>query len=845
MSKEALARVKINKLLESAGWRFENNADGPANIKCEHRITKKPYANSELGDDFEKAQNGFIDYLLLNSDKRPIALIEAKRESINPLNAKEQAREYARSISVRHIFLSNGNMHYYWDLQNGNPIRISKFLSNSELGIAQAWSPNPEAMARVEIDENYIAVSMDAQWNSYTPSQKATVAINKDIRILRDYQLEAIKKVQSAYVKGNRNFLLEMATGTGKTLLSAAIIKMFLRSGNADRVLFLVDRLELETQAYKNFQAYLASDSISSVIFKDVRDNWATAQIVITTIQSLSSNNRYLSEFTPNDFHLIISDEAHRTLGGNNRVIFDYFIGSKLGLTATPRDYLKGVNQAELQNSDPRQLERRLMLDTYDMFGCKDGVPTFRYSLLDAVNHEPPYLVNPFVLDARTTVTTDLLSKKGWSVKLTAEDLDEQTIESETYFKKDFEKKFFSPETNSAFVKAFLANAKRDPITGEIGKTIFFAVTRNHARIITELLNKEIENIYPHKYNSDFAIQITSDIPLAQSMTVSFATNNLKGFTNFNPELIDYKSSKARVCVTVGMMTTGYDCQDILNVVLARPIFSPSLFIQIKGRGTRLWTFSYDDKDIKYSEKKDNFYLFDFFANCEYFEKEFKYGEVLELPPLGTGTGGETPPPSSGFTYTGPDNLVPIVKEQIGLSGMKIDREAFSKGFEAKTKEDITNNPSLLEAADQEEWDVIIQHVQDKIFNQPTEYWNREKLQESYNVDRRLSLREIVMKAIGKITRFKSRDELADEEFERLLSVDGVDGSKYYELRELFKAYCLFDDIRPILDNKEYPRLATEARLPLKTLEVLGKEQIDLTLNYIKDNVSINKYLKA
>lgn len=851
-NKEAQARIKINKLLDASGWRFFETDSGISNISCEHRISKKKYRTDDLGNDFEKAENGFIDYLLLNLEKRPVALVEAKRESINPLDAKEQAREYAKSINVRYIFLSNGNVHYYWDLQNGNPIRVSKILSLEELGEAQRWEPNPEGMAIQQIDENYIAVSQDSHWLSYSEEEKDLAKINKGIRVLRDYQINAVKKIQAEYSKGQRRFLLEMATGTGKTLLSAAIIKMFVRSGNADRILFLVDRLELESQAYRNLFAYLSKDSINPVIYKETKHNWANAQIVITTIQSLSHNNKYLTEFSPNDFQLIISDEAHRTISGNNRVIFEYFIGSKLGLTATPKDYLKGVDLNEMQDEDPRQLERRLLIDTYQTFGCPNGIPTFRFSLLDAVQHQPPYLVNPHKVDARTDVTTELLSKDGWSLKLAkennADEVDSNSKaaeeESETFFKEDFERKFFSLETNVSFVKAFLQHAKKDPITGEIGKTIFFAVSRKHAAKLTKLLNDEIEKLFPGKYNSDFAVQVTSNIPLAQDMTTNFSNNNLNGLTQFKTDFIDYKSCKTRVCVTVGMMTTGYDCQDILNVVLARPIFSPTLFIQIKGRGTRLYDFKYDDDKTKIIKSKDNFYLFDFFANCDYFENEFDYDEKIILPPVGgDGPPPPPPPPVGNYTYTGPDEIKQVNEEQIGLNGMRIDREAFSKNFETTTQEEIRKNPDLIEAANEEEWDVIEEFVKTKIFNKPEEYWNQEKLQEAYGVDRRLSIREIILKALGKLDRFKTRDEIADDYFERFLSVDGVDGSKFYELRTLFKAYCLFDDLRPILDRKEYAYLATDSRINIKDLQTLGAEQISLTLNYIKDNVPINKFL--
>jgi type I restriction enzyme R subunit len=96
--------------------------------------------------------------------------------------------------------------------------------------------------------------------------------------------------------------------------------------------------------------------------------------VVVTPIQRRAPRNRFLHEFAPTDFQLIISDEAHRTIGGNNRAIFEYFVGAKLGLTATPRDYLKGVSE-RLHPDDPREYERRLLLDTYATFGCPDGNP--------------------------------------------------------------------------------------------------------------------------------------------------------------------------------------------------------------------------------------------------------------------------------------------------------------------------------------------------------------------------------------------------------------------------------------------------------------------------------------
>ncbi|MCB1190195.1 MAG: type I restriction enzyme HsdR N-terminal domain-containing protein [Leptospiraceae bacterium] len=144
--KEAQARVKIDKLLLEANWRLVEERGKKPNVICEHRITKKRYSTDSMGDDFEKAKNGFVDYVFFDNSNKPIGVLEAKRESVNPLEAKEQARTYAQSLNVRHIFLSNGNVHYYWDLEEGNPQVITKFLSLEELGEAKKWNPNPSRL---------------------------------------------------------------------------------------------------------------------------------------------------------------------------------------------------------------------------------------------------------------------------------------------------------------------------------------------------------------------------------------------------------------------------------------------------------------------------------------------------------------------------------------------------------------------------------------------------------------------------------------------------------------------------------------------------------------------------
>ncbi len=111
--KEATARIKINRLLEAAGWRFFPEGTAPANIRLEPSVAIQPVAPDALGSDFEKAERGLVDFLLLDARGFPLIVLEAKAEHKNPLAGKEQARRYAKAQNCRFVILSNGNLHYF------------------------------------------------------------------------------------------------------------------------------------------------------------------------------------------------------------------------------------------------------------------------------------------------------------------------------------------------------------------------------------------------------------------------------------------------------------------------------------------------------------------------------------------------------------------------------------------------------------------------------------------------------------------------------------------------------------------------------------------------------------
>lgn len=844
-NKEATARIKINKLLEAAGWRFFPSGGLPANIRLEAGATIKSTDIDAFGDDFEKVAKGYIDFLLLDAKGFPLIVLEAKSEDKNPLVGKEQARKYAKSQNCRFVILSNGNLHYFWDLERGNPYIITAFPSPNSVTAYQRVSPNPQRLIEEPVGADYIVLTQrpsyqsEAAWRNEA-ERPAFIQANR-LRFLRDYQLKAIQALQLAVKNGKDRFLFEMATGTGKTLTAAAVIKLFLRTGNAKRALFLVDRLELEDQAKKAFTALLSAD-FQTVIYKENRDDWIRAEIVVTTVQSLLFNNKYQRLFSPTDFDLVISDEAHRSIGGNARAVFDYFIGYKLGLTATPRDYLKRFDKEKSNSRDPREAERRLLLDTYRTFGCENSQPTFRYSLLDGV--KDGFLVNPTVIDARTEITTELLSEDGFIVAFTDDAGEDQ---QEAFKQSEFETRFFSDATNQILCKTFLENALRDPVSREVGKSIIFAVCQNHATKLVQVLNQMADRMFPGKYQSDFAVQVTSQISDAQQFTINFANNNLLGSANFLPA---YKTSKARVCVTVGMMTTGYDCTDILNLGLFRPIFSPTDFIQIKGRGTRKHNFLEQlfDETIKPTVNepaKTTFKLFDFFATCEYFEEKFKYDQVLKLPKPkgkggeGAGAGGTTTTPVT-YEHLGGDIIASIKEEVIGTEGMKIDRMFFEK-FE----ETVRENPVIVRDVEMGQWDRVIDYVNREVFNKPEDYFTLDKLRQAAAVDRRLTLREILEKIFGFIPRFKSKDELLEEEFAKFVADYKPEQAEVIPaVRAYFKAYITSDQVRGIIDRQEYTDLATNPVFSSGDFRAVPKEYRSLIPEYVKDYVPLNQFIQ-
>jgi type I restriction enzyme R subunit len=680
---EAFSRVLIDKALESSGW----------------NLLDFRQVRFELS-----GVTGRADYLL-NDERGALCVLEAKREDTDPYEAKEQARGYAENCRAPFIILSNGCEHWFWNylLPDQDAYRIERLPSREDLKrlrLKNMRPPRPLSTERITPD--------------YLKSYK------RDL-VLRQYQIKAMSVIASLFdSKRMRKFLLEMATGTGKTWLCAAIIRLFLATRNAERVLFIVDRIELAKQTLEDFAVLLPE--YKPVLYKTARrrpGELLGSCVVVATLQSLMVDRRYREEFTPFHFDLVINDEAHRSIYGDAREVVQFFQATRIGLTATPKAYLKNVNIARLSSENPKALEARQLRDTYHYFGCEPGIPTYRYDVIDAVKDpEGPFLCLPKIFDLRSDITTKALEDSGWAVLVN---------EQEENFKiQDLERKIFTPTRNRVMCEAFLKEAQRDP-AGNIGKSLVFAVNQNHATALTKLFNELQPGI---------ALTITSRIDDASSLAKEFR---------------DGKRTE-RIAVSVDMLSTGYNCRDILNIGLMRPIFSPTEYIQIKGRGTRLYTFRLGHTEYA----KKNFFLLDFCAVAEYFEEEYDYTSPLKLPqgkkqkekPTTGGHGpgqateaeGGVPPeekapePRQIPVWEGVDTMVSREVRIVGPNGEKVDVMTFRGSFERDVKAFAGKDAEFKEAIEAEDDDTVETIMNERFYHKPEMFYSPDKLVVSYGV---------------------------------------------------------------------------------------------------------------
>jgi type I restriction enzyme R subunit len=567
MRTEAETRKElIDAKLYKAGWDVRNLSQ----VIVEFDISVPlPDGVSQPRTPYEGHQ--YCDYVLLGRDAKPLAVVEAKKTSKDPAIGREQAKQYCYNIQKQFggklpfCFYTNGLEIYFWDLENYPPRKVVGYPTRDDLERFQYIRENRKRLA----DE----------------------LINTKIAG-RDYQIRAIRSVMEGIEKKQRNFLLVMATGTGKTRTCIALVDALMRSGHAERVLFLVDRIALRGQALDAFKEHLPNEPRwpkdgEKLIAKDRRIYVSTYPTMLNIIREEGN------ALSPHFFDLIVIDESHRSIYNTYGEVLDYFKAINLGLTATPTDVIDH--------------------NTFKLFNCDDGIPTFAYTYEEAVTNKPPYLCNFQVMKIQTKFQEEGISKRTISLEdqkkliLEGKEIDEINFEGS-----ELEKTVTNRGTNALIVKEFMEESIKDPNGVLPGKTIFFCASMSHARRIEQIFDA----LYP-EYKGELAKVLVSDDPRVYGkggLLDQFTSNDMP-----------------RIALSVDMLDTGIDIRELVNLVFAKPVYSYTKFWQMIGRGTRLLE---SNKIKPWCTEKDRFLILDCWDNFEYFKLSPKGKEANGQIPL-------------------------------------------------------------------------------------------------------------------------------------------------------------------------------------------------------------------
>lgn len=542
LTEAATRKAYIDVMLTTAGWtRGMDWFD-------EYRIDEMP----------NKSGEGFADYVLFNDDGAPLAVIEAKRTSLDPSKGRQQAKLYADWLERKFgrrpvIFLTNGYETRIWiDQDRGYPERaVSGIYSKRDL---------------------------QKEFNKMALRRSLKGAVVDEHITNRYYQIEAIHAVCEAFDGRNRRkALLVMATGSGKTRTAASLVKLLMERGWVKNFLFLADRNSLVIQAKRSFVNMLPD--LPTTNLTEERDNREARGVFSTYQTMIGCIDGTLDEkggrlYTPGHFDLIILDEAHRSIYNKYRDIFRYFDALLVGLTATPKD--------EVDRS------------TYDVFELESGVPTYGYELAQAVQDH--FLVNYHCIEMKTKFLDEgiIYDDLSEAEKAEYEDkfADREGHIPESIGSSALNSWIFNRDTIRQVLDCLMTRGLKVDYGTKIGKSVIFARSHLHAEKILEVWSQEYAN-YPAGY-----------------------CRVIDNYTNYAQSLIDDFSNARKtpqIAISVDMLDTGIDVPEILNLVFFKKVLSKSKFWQMIGRGTRLCPKLIDGED------KSEFYIFDCCSNFQFF----------------------------------------------------------------------------------------------------------------------------------------------------------------------------------------------------------------------------------
>lgn len=551
---EATTRKRlIDTALAEAGWNVGENKKSTDEVGQEITVEHLP----------KDLENGRADYVLWGDDGKPLAVIEAKKTAKNAQDGQTQAKNYADGLEKMYgqrpiIFYTNGLEIYIWnDAQKEPPRPIYGFYEKDSL--------------------KYLIFQRNERKDLLSDGLNPLREITDRI-----YQIEAIQRVKERFAENHRKALIVQATGTGKTRVAISLCEVLVRARWVKRILFLCDRRELRKQADGVFKEFLPGEPRTYVTASTYKDK--DKRIYLATYPAMM---KCYESFDIGFFDLIIADESHRSIYNRYKELFLYFDCLQVGLTATPRDLVSH--------------------NTYKLFKCNGGDPTFFFSYEEAV--EQKYLV-PFQVSSFTTEFQRKGIKYSQMTKAQQQQLEEDTDNAEAI---DFDAEYvdrhiFNKDTNRKVLENLMNNGIREATDSRPGKTIIFARNHNHAILLQDLFNE----MYP-AYAGNFCRVIDVQDSRAEQLIDDFKDKN-------NP---------LTIAISVDMLDTGIDVPEVVNLVFAKPVKSKVKFWQMIGRGTRLC------KDLFGKDKdKTHFMIFDHWQNFEYFEEQYAEAEIKQSKSL-------------------------------------------------------------------------------------------------------------------------------------------------------------------------------------------------------------------
>lgn len=684
-STEADARIVIDDLLRQAGWDPADKSQvlTEVSIRDSSWTIAEPvalygYTPSRKTEDGDEVPTGRADYVLMDRRGRPLAIVEAKRSAIEPYTAKQQALPYAKKIGSPFIFLTNGELIYFWDYGNDDARIVNSFFSRRDLERLVEMRATRKPLATIEIPTFYLRQG--------------------ETREVRSYQRDAMQAMDHAVELGKRRFLIELPTGMGKTDLVVLYLKRLIEAGLAERVLFLVDREQLAKQAIEAIQ-----DILNQYSSYWLRPGMAKQEQQVTVCLLQTMISRY-TEVTSGYFDVVVADECHRSIYGAWQTALTHFDALHIGLTATPSAYI----------------ER----NTFQFYQCRDGQPDFAFPILQAF--QEGFLV-PYKF---ATGITQIIAEGA-------------EVDEENYDPSEFEHKWTNEDSNRKMAQEFDRLAWenfQDLAPGQKigpGKTIVFAITKHHAARLAHHLNE----LHP-EFKGQYAEVITSDVADADGLIRKFKRE-------------DYP----QIAVSVGMLDTGFDCREVLHLVMCRRVRSPILYQQMRGRGTRTADHI----------RKKKFVIYDFFRNHEHFNDSDT--------DIYSGTGVGHAPSGQRRSSTSPGDLVELGLQdewldavtyvEVGPEGERVDKRDYVTHWETTVTSALKDDPVIQKVragellSENEERDLA-----DRL-NRPEMYFNEENLRRAYRQPGG-NLIDFIKAALGRL-RIKPREEELTENFQAWL----------------------------------------------------------------------------